>query len=353
MKGFAKIALSVALIAIIVLSIVVASVAWFTSNPEVDANDVTLDAARTLAVAFDPTVRKTNYKYNGQVGNVASGDDAPYVYQAGSFTIRVDSLSSDTMAAEVTVGFGTVDVLTQSVGTIYSVLISDLFTITADIYQANASGAYVKVDIPKQNEEDPTLSYFRDYEGAADDELPRYAKAIANLTIADDGKLMNGANPARFGTGSYELSLTYTFLPEAAYAVWSSVSPDYSTIYGYEYAPSDGGYIGVLNYTAYKAKYHYGLPRYSKEGNVYTLAENGEYVRVVTAYQPYESVTKYDSGHNISASGTYIKVGDSNDYVLFQRYNRINGFPYSDDKYEGEKFRFTVACAVEEVENEA
>ena len=56
MKGFAKIALTVALIAVIVLSIVVASVAWFTSNPEVNANDVTLDAARTLTVEFDDSV---------------------------------------------------------------------------------------------------------------------------------------------------------------------------------------------------------------------------------------------------------------------------------------------------------
>ena len=48
MKGFTKIALAIALLAIVVLSIVVASVAWFTSNPEVNANDVTLNSAKTL-----------------------------------------------------------------------------------------------------------------------------------------------------------------------------------------------------------------------------------------------------------------------------------------------------------------
>ena len=82
MKSFAKIALLVALISIIVLSIVVASVAWFTSNPQVDANDVTLSAARTLNVAFD-TAERSNFRYNGQIGNKAPGDDdAPFVYQA-------------------------------------------------------------------------------------------------------------------------------------------------------------------------------------------------------------------------------------------------------------------------------
>ena len=52
MKTFTKIILSIALGAIVILSIVVASVAWFTSNPEVNANEVTLESARTLTVSF-------------------------------------------------------------------------------------------------------------------------------------------------------------------------------------------------------------------------------------------------------------------------------------------------------------
>ena len=39
-------------------------------------------------------------------------------------------------------------------------------------------------------------------------------------------------------------------------------------------------------------------------------------------------------------------------FSLFNRYNLINGFPYSNDKYRGEKFRFTVGCSVVEEEVE-
>ena len=356
MKGIAKIAISVALIAIIVLSIIVASVAWFTSNPEVNANDVTLNAARTLNVTFDSTVEGTNYKYNGEIGNVASGLDAPYVYHGGSFTLRIEGLSADSKRGEVKVEFSTVTV-THPTGTVSDVLITDLFHITADVYQADENGGFVKVVLLKNDESDPTRSYFRAGNGAADSALPHYSKTVANLTIADNGILMNGANRALFNTGNYELSFTYTFLPEAAYQVW--LAGNYSSVYGYELATS-GDYVGVVGYTTYKAKYHYGLQRYTRSGAgaPYTYTENaeGEYVRVITSYASYASVTKYTgaAGEGEGAeNGTYIKVGDSNDYILFNRYNRINGFPYSADKYRGETFGFTVACSVEEVDNEA
>ena len=145
MKGFAKIALSVALIAVIVLSIVVASVAWFTSNPEVNANEVTLDAARTLNVAFDPSVEGTTCSYNGEVGNVASGPDAPYVYEAGGFSLNSTSLSSDSHFGKVKLEFGTVEI-DYPTGVISNVLITDLFHITAKVYEQKSDGGFVKDD---------------------------------------------------------------------------------------------------------------------------------------------------------------------------------------------------------------
>lgn len=344
MKGIAKIAISVALIAIIVLSIIVASVAWFTSNPEVNANDVTLNAARTLNVSFDATVEGTNYRYNGEIGNVASGLDAPYVYQGGSFSVNVSGLSGDDKRAKAKIEFSTVNVV-HPTGTVSNVLITDLFHITADIYAQAENGAYVKVTLPKENESDPTVSYFRaSQEG--DTALPHYDKAVADLSIADDGTLMNGNDTALFDKGVYEISFTYTFLPESEYSKWQA--GNYEGITGYELA-AGGSYVGVVGYTEYKAKYHYGLPRYTRTGDsapyTYTADAEGRYVKVITSYDLYTAVTKYPGQDDTET----IKIADTDEYVLFNRYNQINGFPYSADKYRGEKFRFTVACSVEEV----
>ena len=364
MKGFAKIALAIALLAIVVLSIVVASVAWFTSNPEVNANDVTLNSAKTLTVTFDPNVEGTNYKYHGQIGNVASGIDAPYVYEAGGFSVDITSLSTPSKRGTIKVEFGTVNIITQSSGTIPDVLITDLFHITANAYTEDTDGGYVK---------DGTDNHFRAYVAATDSALTRYAKAFTDLTIADDGMLTTTEDStpttALFEKKKYELSFTYTFLPDAAYAVWAAAAaldPTGTTpitdVYGYELA-ADGNYIGVVSYVAYKAKYHYGLQRYNKSeeadlnGNyTYTPDGEGAYVRVVTSYQTYNTVTKYTSAAGAgegAANGSYIKVGDSGEYVAYSRYNSVPGFPYSNDRYRGEKFTFAVGCSVEEVDNEA
>ena len=330
MKGIAKIALSVALIVIVVLSIVVASVAWFTSNPEVTASDVTLNAARTLTVSFDTTVSGTDYKYNGQIGNVASGEDAPYVYEAGGFNVTVNSLSSELSRARIKVEFGTVTIHTNvyGMGTVSDVLITDLFHVTANVYKPVESGNENTLFV-----KDATHGNFRAYNSATDSALQKYQKAISSLTIADDGVLMDGNSVALFAEGTYALSFTYVFLPDAAYAVWEDAcngEANFTDIYGYELA-GDGEYVAVESYTAYKPKYHYGLQRYDRsgtEGNyTYTAnSESGGYVRVITSYIPYvEGVT------------------------TGQRYHRVNGFPYSDDKYMGETFTFTVACTLEEV----
>ena len=381
MSGFAKIVLSVALVAIIVLSIVVASVAWFTSNPEVDANDVTLNAAKTLTVTFDSSVSGTTDKYNGQIGNVPAGqDDAPFVYQAGSFTVNLTSLSATERRGRIHVEFGTVTIETPSSGTISDVIITDLFHITADIYEEDEEGTYVK---------DETSGKFRAATNE-DTSLTHYSKAIDPLTISDDGILMNGASPASFDKGTYVLAFTYTFLPEDAYQVWSAATlpAQYKMIYGYE-RTSTGEYVGVETYTPYKAKYHAGLQRYDRSGDVtnehpyvYTPSADGGYVRIVTSYTTSNAVKyavsftedangtyyKYNDNYlsessataaekasgvkgtivpGASGSGGYIKVGD--DYLLYNTYDRKNGFPYSDDRYLGERFTFKVTCTVEEV----
>lgn len=376
MKGFAKIALSVALIAVIVLSIVVASVAWFTSNPEVGANDVTIGAARTLTVTFDSSEEGSDFRYHGQIGNVRKGNiDAPYVYEAGGFNVHINTLSSDESHGQIKVEFGTVSIITQSVGIIPDVLISDLFTITVNCYVRDNSGNYVEVDYRTGNPETTiNKNVFVNYNSLdryADSELTEYddegAYAAFNgraynyaeleakdkyrkstYSIDDDGMISEGGYPVYFDEGVYALSFTFTFLPEDSYPYWQSRL--FAMIEGYERA-QNGDYIGVKSYTPYLAKEHFGLQRYARSGTsgnyTYTQSDEGNYVLVETSYEEYENVTKYDAEHEEAADGQYIKVGD--DYLLYYRYNKINGFPYSDDRYRGAKYTFRVNCSVEEV----
>lgn len=377
MKGFAKIALTVALIAVIVLSIIVASVAWFTSNPEVDANDVTLDAARTLIVTFDRET-SSGYAYNGEIGNVYSTDrqnpdpDEPYVYGGGGFHINI-SPSGDGKYGTIKVEFGTVTVSSPAGGSVFNVLITDLFHITATIKE--------------DGENKPTY----DVTIGDDGYVSEVIGAPQNRYYVDNGV-------ALFMEGGYTLSFTYTFLREEAYIAWATAVAAASTgtvtvsnAYGYERS-GGGDYVGVVDYVQYKAKYHYGLQRYARSGSAepytYTPSENGSYVRVIDDYLT--NVDKYDVTFTPSDSGDYykdpytetyisasnatdaektngirgsissvasgtncIKVGDSGDYVAFGTYNRINGFAYSNDRYRGEVFTFEVNCSVEEVTYEA
>ena len=364
MKSFVKIALVVALIAIIVLSIVVASVAWFTSNPEVDAGDITVGSARALTVSFDTSVNGTFYKYNGQIGNVAPGDeDAPYVYEAGCFTVNLTSLSSDLRHGKIKVEFGTVTI-EHPTTTISGVLITDLFHVEANVYTQNNAGEYVKEN-----------NVFRAYDSSTDSELTRYSAVATALSIANNGELQQTVNNETslvlFNEGVYEVAFTYTFLPDDAYLVWQNAcneTASFADIHGYELA-AGGAYVGVIGYTPYVPKYHYGLARYSRsgtEGN-YTYTESADtenvYVKVVTSYEALADVTRYrevldefdqPTGTYSTTGGeeqdyVYIKIADTDEYVRYNRYNQINGFPYSNDRYRGEKFTFKVNCSVEEV----
>lgn len=385
MKGFTKIALSIALIAVIVLSIVVASVAWFTSNPEVDANEVSLTASRTLTVAFDSHEEGSDFRYHGQIGNMASGNDAPYVYDAGGFKVNLNTLSSDNKHGRIKVEFGTVTIITQSIGSIPGVLLTDLFHVAAYCYTRNNAGEYVEISYQTGSPEKTyNKNVFVDYasltryttseliEEAVDGDYVgvngrayRYSDLASrdkyvrtSYQIDSDGTLTDGTTPIDFVEGSYSLSFTFTFLPEAAYQTWlAATAPDptkqFSEIVGYERA-ANGSYIGVIDYTPYMAKYHYGLVRYARTGTEgdYTYTENaeGDFVRIETSYALKSSVTKYTSAAGAgegSAEGRYIKVG--NEYLPYNSYNLINGFPYSNDRYRGARYEFAVNCSVEEV----
>lgn len=381
MKGFAKVALTVALIAIIVLSIVVASVAWFTSNPEVNTGDVTLDAARTLIVTFGRDTTE-GFAYNGQKGNQASGNDAtdaPYVYEGGGFDISLTP-RGDNYWGTIKVEFGTVEITTHvpTMGTISNVLITDLFHITATIQE--------------DGENKPVYDATIGADGYVSAVLDNGVQ-VGDYPVKNEGTQQDPVYHTLFKEGRYHLAFKYTFLPEAAYALWEA--QNYNDITGYERVIG-GAYVGIETYTEYDSKYHFGLSRYTKsetaDGNgnyTYTPAEDGTYVRAVTDYkkryrrgteEPYSyeedpagnyitdgnsnNYTSFtyrreettDPETNVTTysyiedpAGNYMKVGDSNEYVMFNTYNPVDGFPYSGDKYRGATYSFSINCSVEEV----
>lgn len=384
MKGFAKVALTVALIAIIVLSIVVASVAWFTSNPEVNTGDVTLDAARTLIVTFGKDTTE-GFAYNGQKGNVASSGDSanpaidePYVYEGGGFDISLTP-RGDNYWGTIKVEFGTVEITTKvpTMGTISNVLITDLFHITATIQE----------DGDNKPIYDATIGADGYVSAVLDNGVQAGDYPVRN---ENEGTQQDPVYHTLFKEGRYHLAFKYTFLPEAAYALWAA--QNYNAITGYERVIG-GKYVGIETYTAYDSKYHYGLQRYTKgetadaNGNYdYEASETGGYVRAVTDYKKrYRRVETEEpntysyvedpAGNYIKIgneyvtftyrreetedpntysyvedpAGNYMKVGDSDEYVTFNTYNAVDGFPYSGDKYRGATYRFSINCSVEEV----
>ncbi len=343
MKNITKVSLIVALIAILILSIVVATLAWFTSNPNVDANDVTLNAATTLTVAFDSELEGTDYAYDGQTGRAASGDNAPYVYEAGNFR-AVITPSAEGKGGRIRIEFGRVLITTYGGGTIPNVLLTELFHVQANCYTESNSGTYVKDANGVFSLDDGTHTAEQHY-------------ALTGYEIADDGYVMQsgGASYAYFPQGRYWFSFKYTFLPETAYQQWSL--GNYSSVYGYEFNAL-GDYVGLVNYVPYAEKYHSGLTRYGAldgEGHAAESASGG-YVRAISSYALLSSLTRYAKDgdvYTVSASGAYVKIGSSNDYIALSslsRYNRIEGFPYSHPRYMDAKYTFNVTCYVEEVE---
>ena len=281
--------------------------------------------------------------------------------------------------------FGTVTIVTQSVGSIPGVLLTDLFHVTASCYTRNNAGAYVEISYQTGSPEKTyNKNVFVDYaslpryttselsEAAVDgdyvgvngrayrysDLASREKYVRADYEIDSDGILTDGTAPINFVEGSYALSFTFTFLPDEAYRTWvAATAPEptkqLSEIIGYERV-ANGTYIGVIDYTPYSAKYHYGLTRYVRTGTegAYTYTEDaeGDFVRVETSHVLKSDVTKYTNAAGAgagSADGRYIKVG--NEYLPYFTYNPINGFPYSNDRYRGARYEFAVNCSVEEV----
>ena len=371
MKSVTKIALSIALVAITVLSIVVATLAWFTSNPDVDADNVTMNAARTLTVTFDADIddevaaHNKGYRYDLQTGKGAPGDpDAPYVYEAGSFTVTVHPSAAD-KGGKVKIEFGTVKIeygrhpSSYTSGEISDVTLSDLFTTMANCYE-------------KSNTPDPTDGddnfvrvnglYIKDDGTHTADQ--HYKKT--SYVIDSDGFVKDaaGGDYIIFPEGEYGFSFTFIFLPETAYALWTEARSNpiyYDAIYGYRDNPN-GDYIGIYDYVPYEAKYHSSRQRYSvtNDGNgTGTLSASGDYVRAVTVYKLAGEIDKYVRSGDVytlnNETGTYVRVGDSDDYVLYDslpRFDRVEGFPYSEPMYLDATYTFTVTCSVEEAEVE-
>lgn len=239
MKGFTKIALAIALVAITVLSIVVASVAWFTSSPEVDANNVTMNSARTLTVTFSEDIDDANgnkgYKYNGQTGKGAPGsENAPYVYEAGSFIVSIHPSAVD-KGGKVKVEFGNVEMRygrrdsSYTTGTISDIPISTLFTIQANCYEES--------DTP--NTSDPNDNFVRINglyvkDDGTHSSLQHYKKT--SYVIDADGFVKNsaGGNYILFPEGEYGFSFTFIFLSPTDYAKW--LAAQYDQITGFPYS---------------------------------------------------------------------------------------------------------------------
>jgi len=359
MKGVTKIVVAIALLAISVLSIVVATVAWFTSNPNVDADSVTLNAARTLTVTFESDIDGSSNnkgdRYGGQTGRGATGtSDAPYVYEAGSFTALIRPSASN-MGGTVKITFGTVtvsygrDPSSYTAGTISGILITDLFTISANCYEKSA---HPDTEDENDNFIKDNGIYIRD-DGTHVGEQ-HYKKTT--YVVDDDGFLKDhaGGDIVVFEEGDYGFTFTFTFLPESAYALWSAER--YDEIYGYR-PNSSGAYTGLPEYVAYKEKYHSTLTRYTLEDGHATVSPTGDYVRVATSYEQNGSVQKYVKAGDVytknNATGTYVKVGDSDDYVLYEslsHFDRVEGFPFCDRPYSDATYTFDVTCAVEEEE---
>ena len=337
MKGITKIALSIALVAILTLSVVVASVAWFTSNPSVDAGDVTLEAARTLNIVFDSENGETDYMYNGELGNDAVGTAGePYVYEAGGFNVVLRT-SANGKTGRVRMTFGSVEI-DYHPGVIRDVLITDLFTLSANCYVRDDAGGYVK-----------DHNVFVAYDAEKHSELDRY-DLLQGYTINDDGYLMDGNEEAEFEDGAYAFAFVCTFIPTASYADW--LAGRYSSVAGYELS-AGGDYIGVVSYEAYKAKIHDGMTRYSLANGIYTEDEEGSFVKVVSSYVPYANVQKYteveENVFSATSDGNYLKIAGTDEFILFNRYNKINGFPYSHPRYMDAVYKFSVVCSLEEV----
>jgi len=327
MKGFSKIMLIIASIAIGVLVVVVASVAWFTSNPEVDTNEVSLSTANTFMVSFDSTLYGSNYSYDGQTGLAESGDNAAYVYQYGYFKANLRNSSVEKHSL-VQLSFSTVK-MECAVCEVNDILIEQLFQVQIACYVAEAGGAYA---LESQNTSNPNYNVFVNV-GAGNGD---YTLIANDYTLdADDYLYRNGAR-VLFSQGTYYFAFTYTFLPES---LGGFIEDD------------EGTYVGQVAYKKIKGSGQ----SYSYAAGTYTMSDSGEYTQVITNYV--SNVTKYKkigNVYSVDPEGTYIKVkdhlgNDLEEYAEYETFSPVEGFPYANIRYQGAKYEFSIACSVEEV----
>ena len=332
MKGFTKIMLIIASVAIGVLLVVVASDAWFTSNPFVDANEVSLSSANTLVVAFDSTNYKSNYSYRGQDGNSET-----YVYPYGYFKVNLSNSFAEKRSI-IKMDFTTVD-MECAICDIQDILIDQLFQVQIACYQEESGGAY---DMESQDSSDPNYRVFENV-GTGNG---HYKLIADDYYLGADNYLYRASTETReeLPQGVYYFAFTYTFCPANA---------DH---YGYT-RDDEGTYIGQVSYQQIA-----GGTAYAYSNGSYAQSDSGEYSRVVTEYVT--SVTKYTkngaNSYSEDPNGTYIKIkdhlgnvpvgnNDDNNFVEFQKYSRVTGFPYSNIKYQGARYSFSIVCSVEEV----
>ena len=198
---------------------------------------VPLSNLRFPVTAADIDDAETNkgYRYDGQTGKGAPNtSDAPYVYEAGSFTVSVHPSGAD-KGGKVKVEFGNVEIkygrnpASYISGTISGVAISDLFTIMANCYE--------KSNTPDPEDDDDNFVrisgiYVKDDGTHSSDQ--HYKKT--NYVIDADGFVKDAAEGdyTLFPEGEYGFSFTFIFLPEDDYALW--LEERYDEMTGFPYA---------------------------------------------------------------------------------------------------------------------
>ena len=338
MKGFTKVMLIIASVAIGILFIVVASVAWFTSNPEVDANDVSLSSAKTLVVAFDSSLYKSHYSYDGQDGVTET-----FVYPYGYFKVNLSNSSTEKNSV-VKLDFSTVRIecpsLIDEVPNM-PIPIEQLFRVQISCYQESAGGGY---DMESQDSSDPYYNVFVE----ADPGEGSYTLVADDYYLGENNYLYREYDDQRveFPQGVYYFAFTYVFCPES----------------GGGYArDNEGEYIGQIAYQGVG-----GGTTYTYSAGSYVQSDSGEYTQVLSGYEQASNIaykyTKVAENNYVedNVNGTYIKIkdhngnelvgnNDNNNFAEIEYYSYVEGFPYSDIRYQGAKYSFSIVCSVEEV----
>ena len=333
MKGFAKVMMIIASVSIGILFIVVASVAWFTSNPEVGANDVSLSSSKTLVVSFDSALYESNYAYDGEDGITET-----FVLPYGYFKVNLSNSGEEKLSI-VKLDFSTV-AMKCAICEVPNIPIEQLFVVQISCYRESSGGGY---DMEAHDIADQNYHVFVE----SDSGEGEYELIASDYYLGEDNYLYRESNNqiVKLPQGEYYFAFTYTFCPES----------------GDGYARNDeGNYVGQISYQKIA-----GGTTYAYSEGSYVQSNDGDYTQVLTEYVSSASVIKYRkvAANNYvqdNVNGTYIKlkdhngnllVGNDNDnnFVEFEKYSYEEGFPYGDVRYQGATYSFSIVCSVEEV----